>query len=342
MASHHDSLFHRTFADPANAAAMFRLALPAALVAAIDWSTLTELTSKITDDDLKNHLPDHLFSVRLRDHDFVLFLVPEHKSSTDPGYVLQKLRYSLHIWGKWTDEHPGENGLPPIIPVLFHHGNEPWCGPTSLLGHFDIGGLDAVRAKDPELAAIIAASGVSLAASVLDLAVHDEEWLRKAEFPDLAKLVVLCMRFVRFQDPTEGTATLDRWRDLIAAVHNAPRGQSGLAGVESYLLEITDLTLEQLRDVVQRALGTGDEMTKFTSTADRLRQEGQAKGEALGEARGEARGRIKTVLRLLDRRFGNLPDPIVQRVAAATLAELDLWTDRILDARTIDEVFAAD
>jgi hypothetical protein len=107
------------------------------------------------------------------------------------------------------------------------------------------------------------------------------------------------------------------------------------------LLEVTDLTVEQLRDVVQRAIGTGDDMIKFTSTADRLRQEGQAKGEALGEARGEARGRIKTVLRLLDRRFGTLPDEVVQRVEAATLVDLDVWTDRILDAKTLDEVFTA-
>ncbi|HZN38667.1 MAG TPA: Rpn family recombination-promoting nuclease/putative transposase [Planctomycetota bacterium] len=155
MASHHDSLFHRTFADPANAEAMFRCALPPALTAAIEWSTLTELTSKITDDELRNHFPDHLFSVRLRDLDVLLFLLPEHKSGEYRGLVVQELRYSLNIWAKWADEHPDDDGLPPIIPVLFHHGNQPWRGPTTLRGHFDLGGLAAVRTEDPELAAII-------------------------------------------------------------------------------------------------------------------------------------------------------------------------------------------
>ena len=97
MASHHDSLFHRTFADPANAEAMFRCALPSALTAAIEWSTLTELSSKITDYELRKHFPDHLFSVRLRDHDVLLFLMPEHKSGYDRDLVLQELRYSLNI-----------------------------------------------------------------------------------------------------------------------------------------------------------------------------------------------------------------------------------------------------
>ena len=141
--------------------------------------------------------------------------------------MLQELRYALNIWVKWADEHPTVEGLPPIIPVLFHHGDKPWRGPTSLRGHFDLGGLAAVRTKDPELAAIIEENGVSLVSNVLDLATHDEQWLRSSPFPDLAKLTVLCMRFLRFQDPTTAIATLERWQDLIAAVHRAPRGQQG-------------------------------------------------------------------------------------------------------------------
>jgi len=167
--------------------------------------------------------------------------------------------------------------------------------------------------------------------SVLDLAMRDEQWLRSSPFPDLAKLVVLCMRFVRFQDPAESIATLERWHDLIAAVHRAPSRQHGFAGVESYLLEITDLTPEQLRGIVQRAIGTGDELM---STAERLRKEGQAQGRS--------QQGIETVLRLLARRFGALPETIVHRVNAATLAELDRWTDRILDAKTLDDVFEVD
>ncbi len=36
VASHHDSIFHRTFADPTNAMAMFMAVLPPELVKAID------------------------------------------------------------------------------------------------------------------------------------------------------------------------------------------------------------------------------------------------------------------------------------------------------------------
>lgn len=345
MAFPHDSLFRRTFADPVQAAALFQCALPKALADAIDWSTLVSLSNTITDENLGKHLTDGLFAVRLRDFDLWLVLVPEHKAREERETVLQQLRYAIEYWLQWVVEHPDSEGLPPIVPVLFHHGAEPWTGPVSLRDHFDLAGLDAVRAKAPALAELIAGCSLSMPLSVLDLAVHDEDWLRRAPFPDLAKLALLCMRFVRFQEPEAAIATLDRWGWLVAALRSAPWGQLGLSGIESYLLEITDLNPEQLRAMVQRAIGSDEE---FVSTAERMRraswkegkEEGKQEGKQEGRVLGASQQAIDTVLRLLARRFGPVPEPVAARIRAAALTDLDRWTDRILDALTLDDVFA--
>ncbi|MBF0097214.1 MAG: DUF4351 domain-containing protein [Magnetococcales bacterium] len=47
------------------------------------------------------------------------------------------------------------------------------------------------------------------------------------------------------------------------------------------------------------------------------------------------------MLRLLQRRFGQLPDTISAKVMEAKLESLDVWSDRILDANTLDDVFAS-
>ncbi|WP_405493086.1 hypothetical protein [Nocardia sp. NBC_00511] len=67
------------------------------------------------------------------------------------------------------------------------------------------------------------------------------------------------------------------------------------------------------------------------STADRLRAE--------GEARGEMRGRAETVLEQLALRFGPVSVAISGRVRAADIAELRLWTVRVLDSDSLDAVF---
>ena len=66
----------------------------------------------------------------------------------------------------------------------------------------------------------------------------------------------------------------------------------------------------------------------------------QRRGVALGEARGEAKGEAKVLLRLLERRFGPLPESVRARIASADIDSLDLWVDPLHGAPSLDEVFA--
>ena len=63
------------------------------------------------------------------------------------------------------------------------------------------------------------------------------------------------------------------------------------------------------------------------------------KGVLEGEARGETRGRSETLLRLLRKRYGAVPDAIIDRIHAAGSGDLDQWTDAVLDAPSLEAVF---
>ncbi|MEY3759768.1 MAG: hypothetical protein RIR39_1259, partial [Pseudomonadota bacterium] len=43
--------------------------------------------------------------------------------------------------------------------------------------------------------------------------------------------------------------------------------------------------------------------------------------------------------RQLVRRFGALPNEVVNQIATATTRQLENWGDRVLDAATLDDVF---
>ena len=45
------------------------------------------------------------------------------------------------------------------------------------------------------------------------------------------------------------------------------------------------------------------------------------------------------VLQMLDQRFGPLPAKVAKRIDRATFAELNIWSARLLDAKTLAEVF---
>jgi predicted transposase YdaD len=71
-------------------------------------------------------------------------------------------------------------------------------------------------------------------------------------------------------------------------------------------------------------------------TVDRGRKEGRTEGRKEGHKEGER----AALLRLLERRFGALPEAVTARVADASTNEIESWLDRVLDASSLDDVLA--
>jgi flagellar biosynthesis/type III secretory pathway protein FliH len=64
-----------------------------------------------------------------------------------------------------------------------------------------------------------------------------------------------------------------------------------------------------------------------------------AQGMEKGLERGIRQGETQVLLRQLASRFGNLPDSVQARVESADADLLMRWSERILTASTLDEVF---
>jgi len=85
----------------------------------------------------------------------------------------------------------------------------------------------------------------------------------------------------------------------------------------------------------------------MASLSERLRSEGMAqgleqgieKGMQKGMAEGMQTGERAVLIRLLSRRFGSLSAETLSRLDNANQQQLEAWADRILDARTLEEVF---
>ncbi|HIJ84595.1 MAG: hypothetical protein HW380_457 [Magnetococcales bacterium] len=68
-------------------------------------------------------------------------------------------------------------------------------------------------------------------------------------------------------------------------------------------------------------------------------KEGEKEGKKKGEKEGEKKGGAKMLTRLLQRRFGDLPDWAEKKIAAAEPPALEEWAFRFVDAKSLDEVF---
>ena len=58
-----------------------------------------------------------------------------------------------------------------------------------------------------------------------------------------------------------------------------------------------------------------------------------------GQVEGRVEGEVAVLARLLSKRFGPIDEQTSTRLKTATLDQLDIWADRILDAPTLQAVF---
>jgi hypothetical protein len=101
-----------------------------------------------------------------------------------------------------------------------------------------------------------------------------------------------------------------------------------------------DLVLNSLSEAAREAL-QNMEPAKYEYQSDFARRY-YGQGQADGLANGLAKGRADLVIRLLTLRFGALSTEVQARILAASIAELDAVAERLLTARTLQEVLHAD
>lgn len=83
------------------------------------------------------------------------------------------------------------------------------------------------------------------------------------------------------------------------------------------------------------------ENTKMIGLTERLLNEGMQKGRLEGKQEGLQEGELNLLIRQLNRRFGPLDAATLLRLQQADSDDLEHWADNILDAKTLDEVFAS-
>ncbi len=134
-------------------------------------------------------------------------------------------------------------------------------------------------------------------------------------------------------------AWLAAWHDVqakAAEIEQKGDGRDLFDVLVDYVFATSGLPAPDVQRLLTRRFPDPAMKNKFVSTAQQLRNEGKAEGKDEGKVEGKA----SILLRQITRRFGEPEAEVVERLHRATRDELDLWADRILDAASLDELFA--
>jgi predicted transposase YdaD len=156
------------------------------------------------------------------------------------------------------------------------------------------------------------------------------ERIRSGDLQELAPLLVLCEN-----EPTE--ATLREERDLIRRLAVPPETRSDLLAI-AVMVGTRYFGRELLLELFREEMEMLKEASIIQDGLDDSEARGRAVGEAEGEARGQTREARRILLRQLRRRFGDLPEEVVDRIQNADRDWCEAMVDRLFEAGSLDEL----
>jgi len=292
----------------------------------VDFTTLERVASQFLTEQQRERASDLIWRVQFRGHWLYLYLLLEFQSRVDPFMAVRIMTYVGLLYQDLAKQAPWQRQkrLPPVLPIVLYNGKVRW------------------RAKQ----------------NVAELLVED--------LPASLQLYIPHARYLLLDegaiDETEGY----RLKNLAAAIfrlEHSRHAEDILQVMQHFLEWLTDPDQESLKrgiatwlsEIPLKRLAPGHDIkpaatlleahTMLAETIDswtrQWKKEGLQEGLELGRQKGREEGELLLLQRLLSKRFGPLPDWVVGRLQRATLAELENWGERILEARSLAEVFEA-
>ena len=135
----HDKLFKGLLDQPGTAGFLLRERLPAEISSLLTDDPPELLDGEFIDEALRGSQSDRLFRAALKGGgDVLLYVLIDHKSTPEPGVILQLLGYSVRIWFRYAGgKAEALRSLPPILPLVVYHGASEWRVSLSLRDTID-------------------------------------------------------------------------------------------------------------------------------------------------------------------------------------------------------------
>ena len=298
----HDRFFRALLSDPERARDFMRDHLPNGISGQLADSLPEIVQESFVDEALAGSQSDLLLKARLTSGgDAFVYVLVEHKSTSEPGLPLQLASYMVRIWKR----HAGTSAarlraLPPIVPVVVYHGAANWTAPASL--------RDMIDADDPELDFLPGSGYILRNLRAMDIAALSRNAELRAGFMALSRRAL---------------AT------LIKIALSLPEGDDLKRQLFEYILHVYKEDLDELLSMLRNEGQTELEAIVGTIAETLLEQ---------GEMRGLAKGKAETLLRQAGIRFGDLPPDRVDEIRAADAATLDRWLEAMVVAETLEDV----
>jgi len=294
---------------------------PPGVTELLDYATLRPETGSFITPAMKKREDDVVWSIELKGQRIYLYLLLEFQSSIDRGMPVRMMQYVSALYDHLVRSKAIdlEDGLPPVLPMVIYNGDARWKHSPEI--------FDLIQPHP----AVLTEFQPRLKFWLLDEGKFSADYL-----DGLQRVMAAIFRMEHTHDTEEVKRAI---RYLGQAVAQSPFKQTIDKAVMQWLQYRLNSKLPDLP--VMDEFQKGIEMIE--TNMDRIRANIMAEGVLLGEQRGMQQGMQQgegvLLRRQLTRRFGSLPAAMEARLAQASIDQLETWGDRVLDAKSLDDVF---
>jgi predicted transposase/invertase (TIGR01784 family) len=312
----HDPVYRRIFSNPGIIEQALRRFLKAPWLGKLDFSTLELVPTRYVSRFLEQRESDIVWRVRYGNGEqdwFFVYVLMELQSSVQRFMALRLWAYIALFYQYLLRQKllTPLRLLPPVLPIVLYNGEKPWSAPLVLADLIQpVEGLERP----------------SFEYVVLDASHHPVEELRPVE--DVVSGVFLMEQVENFADletvldELEGLVTDPELEKDISLLVSSVVGKLALSGETVPRLR----TLQEVRNMLAERVA-------------RWPKQWLEQGLEQGRQEGLRTGKAEILTDLASRRFGELPQWVMERFGRADVDTLDRWSSRLLDAERLEDVF---
>ena len=332
----HDKVFRAALSNIRVAREFLSYYLPQHLRNVFNLDTMVLQSQTFIDSQLQRTQSDVLYQAQINDNEkaYIYFLL-EHWSTPKPLTPFYVQKYNINILDAYLKQNPDAKKLPLIVNLVFFNGKTPYTFSTDFK---DL--LDAPK----ELVDQIWNKPLTLidVSTIPDEIVKTHLWVGILTF--FMKHIWARDFLPYLKKVAQELLALERMGagDYVLSLLNYAFDKGETSNVDEFVdivkQTLSDTTGEEIMTMAQQLLERGMQQGIQQGVQQGM-QQGMQQGIQQGMQQGMQQGECALLLRLLQRKFHNIPEPYLERMAKADAGTLLEWGERILDAKDLDDVF---
>jgi hypothetical protein len=279
--------------------------------AQVDFGTLERVSDNYVSDDLRSRADDIVWRARCGAH--YLYLLIEFQSTNEPFMAVRVLTYEGLLYQDIirTQGLKARDRLPAVLPIVLYNGIRRWSASKDLLSALPHGLPNGIAEYVPQCRYLLI----------------DQSRYGEADLPIEPNAVAALFRLENCRQPEQIAPIVNSLMTWLGRV-----GQHSLR--RAFRFWLSRVLFTRFGKSVSVLNDLWEEQTMLSERLDQWEAEFLQRGRQEGRQEGE----VAILSRLLRRRFGELPPSVGDRLKLAQPEQLERWSDRLLDARSLSEL----